>query len=99
VPGYLAEPSNDARWCHLWFDHPVGVVARLHALWLAWQALTAPASCGYSGPSTWHRGHLDPCMRELRAPNGPFKGCVKGEHQVDHRLPGLVPSAWRQPQD
>jgi len=99
VPGYLAEPSNDARWCHLWFDHPVGVVARLHALWLAWQELTAPASCGYSGPSTWHRGHLDPCMRELRAPNGPFKGCVKGEHQVDHRLHGLVPSAWRQPQD
>ncbi|MEH0589861.1 DUF4913 domain-containing protein [Streptomyces sp. B21-106] len=94
VPGYLAEPSADARWCHLWFDHPVAV-ARLHACWLAWQELTDPASCGYTGPSVWHRDHLDPCMRELRASSGPFQGCTKGENQINHRLPGLVPSAWR----
>ncbi|GAA5216994.1 DUF4913 domain-containing protein [Streptomyces thinghirensis] len=93
VPGYLAEPSPDARWCHLWFEHPVAV-ARLHACWLAWQELTDPASCGYTGPSVWHRDHLDPCLRELRSSNGPFTGCTKGEHQVNHRLPGLVPSAW-----
>ncbi|MFJ5728349.1 DUF4913 domain-containing protein [Streptomyces paradoxus] len=30
VPGYLGEPSADARWCHLWFEHPVAV-SRLHA--------------------------------------------------------------------
>lgn len=95
VPGYLAEPSSDTRWCHRWFDHHGGVVPRLHALWLAWQELTDPATCGYTGPSTWHRDHLDPCMRELRASGGPFQGCTKGEHQVDHRLPGIVPSAWR----
>ncbi|MFJ4007994.1 DUF4913 domain-containing protein [Streptomyces sp. NPDC090023] len=95
VPGYLAEPSADARWCHLWMEHAVAV-ARLHAVWLAWQELTDPATCGYTGPSIWHRDHLDPCMRELRGSEGPFKGCTKGEHQVAHRLPGLVPSAWRQ---
>jgi hypothetical protein len=94
VPGYLAEPSADARWCHLWFEHPVAI-ARLHALWLAWQELTDPASCGYTGPSVWHRDHLDPALRELRSSTGPFAGCTKGEHQVAHRLPGLVPSAWR----
>jgi hypothetical protein len=94
VPGYLAEPSSDARWCHLWFEHTVAV-ARLHACWLAWQELTDPATCGYTGPSVWHRDHLDPCLRELRASSGPFAGCVKGEHQIDHRLPGTVPSAWR----
>ncbi|MFE0364735.1 DUF4913 domain-containing protein [Streptomyces griseoaurantiacus] len=94
VPGYLAEPSADARWCHLWFEHPVAV-ARLHACWLAWQELTDPATCGHTGPSTWHRDHLDPAVRELRASNGPFSGCVKGEHQIDHRMPGTVPSAWR----
>ncbi|MDX2692191.1 DUF4913 domain-containing protein [Streptomyces ipomoeae] len=94
VPGYLAEPSADARWCHLWFEHSVAV-ARLHALWLAWQELTDPVSCGYTGPSVWHRDHLDPCMRELRGAGGPFKGCTKGEHQIDHRLPPPVPSAWR----
>ncbi|MYV41070.1 DUF4913 domain-containing protein, partial [Streptomyces sp. SID1328] len=91
----LAEPSADARWCHLWMEHTV-VVARLHALWLAWQELTDPTTCGYTGPSIWHRDHLDPCMRELRGSEGPFKGCTKGEHQIAHRLPGLVPSAWRQ---
>ncbi|MEV5774231.1 DUF4913 domain-containing protein [Streptomyces antimycoticus] len=94
VPGYLAEPSADARWCHLWVEHPVAV-ARLHALWLAWQELTDPATCGYTGPSVWHRDHLDPCMRELRAPSGPLQGCTKGEHQINHRMPSLVPSAWK----
>lgn len=98
VPGYLAEPSADARWCHLWWEHPVAI-ARLHACWLAWQELTDPATCGYTGPSVWHRDHLDPCLRELRAPNGPFTGCTKGEHQINHRLPGTVPSAWRQETD
>ncbi|MFE4539664.1 DUF4913 domain-containing protein [Streptomyces scopuliridis] len=93
VPGYLAEPSADARWCHLWFEHTVAI-ARLHAVWLAWQELTDPASCGYTGPSTWHRDHLDPALRELRGSTGPFAGCTKGEHQIDHRMPALVPSAW-----
>ncbi|MFJ7773140.1 hypothetical protein ACIQ1J_33365 [Streptomyces sp. NPDC097107] len=37
---------------------------------------------------------LDPCLRELRSSSGPFTGCTKGEHQINHRLPGLVPSAW-----
>ncbi|WP_073882619.1 DUF4913 domain-containing protein [Streptomyces sp. CB00316] len=94
VPGYLSEPSADSRWCHLWTEHPVAI-ARLHALWLAWQELTDPTSCGYSGPSTWHRDHYDPCIRELRGSAGPFQGCTKGEHKVIHRQPGLVPSAWR----
>ncbi|MGW2724081.1 DUF4913 domain-containing protein [Streptomyces sp. NPDC001492] len=95
VPGYLGEPSADARWCHRWFDHDTGVIGPLHALWLAWQELTDPATCGYTGPSVWFRDHYLPCMRELRASNGPFKGCTKGEHQIDHRLPSLVPSAWK----
>ncbi|MFE1230565.1 DUF4913 domain-containing protein [Streptomyces sp. NPDC058745] len=98
VPGYLGEPSADARWCHLWFEHTVAI-ARLHALWLAWQELTDPATCGYTGPSVWHRDHLDPCMRELRLSSGPFAGCTKGEHQIDHRMPGIVPSAWSLTED
>ncbi|MFH8410404.1 DUF4913 domain-containing protein [Streptomyces sp. NPDC018019] len=98
VPGYLAEPSADARWCHLWFEHPVAV-ARLHAAWLAWQELTDPASCGYTGPSVWHRDHMDPALRELRASTGPFGGCTKGEHKIEHRLPSLVPSAWTHGED
>ncbi|MFG2821705.1 DUF4913 domain-containing protein [Kitasatospora sp. NPDC048365] len=93
VPGYLGEPSADARWCHRWVEHE-DAVAHLHALWLAWQELTDPASCGYTGPSTWHRDHYRPCMNELRGPRGPFAGCTKGEHHIAHRLPGRVPSDW-----
>ncbi|MGW7319000.1 DUF4913 domain-containing protein [Streptomyces sp. NPDC054865] len=69
VPAYLGEPSADARWCHRWFEDTVAV-ARLHAAWLAWQELTDPATSGYLGPSTWHRDHLDPCLRELRTSSG-----------------------------
>ncbi|MEU2380327.1 DUF4913 domain-containing protein [Streptomyces misionensis] len=98
VPGYLAEPSADARWCHLWWEHPVAI-ARLHALWLAWQELTDPASCGYTGPSVWHRDHLDPCIRELRSSSGPFAGCTRGENRIEHRVPSLVPSAWSHGQE
>ncbi|ORT54664.1 DUF4913 domain-containing protein [Streptomyces sp. CB03238] len=98
VPGYLAEPSADARWCHLWWEHPVAI-ARLHAVWLAWQELTDPASCGYTGPSVWHRDHMDPALRELRGSTGPFSGCTKGEHQIEHRMPSLVPSAWTHTED
>ncbi|MFD8978498.1 hypothetical protein [Streptomyces sp. NPDC059564] len=35
-------------------------------------------------------------MRELRPSTGPFADCTKGEHRIEHRLPGVVPSACRQ---
>ncbi|WP_037971783.1 DUF4913 domain-containing protein [Streptomyces sp. NRRL WC-3742] len=98
VPGCLGEPSADARWCHLWTEH-WDAVGALHALWLAWQQLTDPATCGYTGPSTWYRDHYRPCMADLRGPNGPFAGCTKSEHRIEHRLPGRVPSAWYRAED
>ncbi|MFD7454112.1 DUF4913 domain-containing protein [Kitasatospora sp. NPDC059827] len=98
VPGCLGEPSAEARWCHLWTEH-WDAVGALHALWLAWQELTDPAVCGYTGPSTWYRDHYRPCMAALRGPGGPFSGCTKGEHRIEHRLPGTVPSAWCTTQD
>lgn len=93
VPGCLAEVSADARWCHRWIEHwdAVGV---LHAMWLAWQELTDPATCGYTGPSVWYRDHYRPHVAALRSPGGPFGGCTKGEHRTEHRLPGRVPSTW-----
>ncbi|MEU9030686.1 DUF4913 domain-containing protein [Streptomyces sp. NPDC048383] len=93
VPCYLGEPSADTRWCPRVVRAPVAI-APLHACWLAWQELTDAATCGYTGLSTWHRDHLDPCIRELHAPNGLFARCNKGEHQIDHRMPSLVPSTW-----
>ncbi|WP_369185359.1 DUF4913 domain-containing protein [Streptomyces sp. Y1] len=93
VPGCLAEVSANARWCHRWIEHwdAVGV---LHAMWLAWQELTNPATCGLTGPSLWYRDHYRPHITDLRGPGGPFAGCTKGEHRTEHRLPGTVPSTW-----
>ncbi|MEV7026649.1 DUF4913 domain-containing protein [Kitasatospora sp. NPDC093558] len=98
VPGILAEPSADARWCHLWTEH-WDAVGLLHATWLAWQELTDPTTCGLTGPSIWYRDHYRPHITDLRSPTGPFAGCTKGEHRTDHRLPGRVPSTWHTVED
>ncbi|MER6845813.1 DUF4913 domain-containing protein [Streptomyces platensis] len=86
APYYLTEISSQAPWCPRWWEHPQAV-ARLHALWTAWQELTTPEAGGWTGPSIWHRDHLDPCIAALRDPSGPFAGCmIKPEHE-QHILP------------
>ncbi|MFF9128382.1 DUF4913 domain-containing protein [Streptomyces sp. NPDC014889] len=96
VPGYLAEPSADARWCHLWFEH-TPAVARLHALWLAWQELTDPASCGHTGPSVWHRDHLAPACASCAAPAAPSPGAPRASTRSTTGCPSPCPApgAWR----
>ena len=79
LPVYGREISTTRPWCEKWYEHPEAV-ARLHALWLAWQEYTDPEA-GVSGPAVWHRDHLGPVMTELRAPNGPFAGCRPGGHR------------------
>ncbi|MGI5207141.1 DUF4913 domain-containing protein [Spirillospora sp. CA-108201] len=75
VPVYVHRVSPLRPWCTRWWDHPEAL-ARLHALWMAWQALTDSPGCGHTGPSVWHRDHLDPALARLRAPDGPFAGCM-----------------------
>jgi hypothetical protein len=86
VPVYLGEVSSVAPWCSQWYDHPQAV-ARLHALWLAWQELTTPQAGGYTGPSVWHRDHLDPTIAQLRSPQGPFATCTTNPNRPNHSLP------------
>jgi hypothetical protein len=84
VPTYMREPGSLAPWCPQWWEHPEAV-ARLHALWLAWQELTDPETGGRTGPAVWHRDYLDPCMAHLRDPQGPFCACMvtdKPQHRV-----------------
>jgi hypothetical protein len=57
----------------------------LHALWLAWQELADPEAGGWTGPSTWHRDHLDPTLRELRAHDGPLWRCMSDPAKDRHR--------------
>jgi hypothetical protein len=84
LPVYGREISTTRPWCTKWWEHPEAV-ARLHALWLAWQQLT-DAEAGLSGPSTWHRDHLDQALVHLRAPDGPFAACTTSPARPTHRV-------------
>ncbi len=85
VPVYGREPGSAAPWCPSWWEHSEAV-ARLHAVWLAWQELTTPETGGRLGPGTWHRDFLRPALDELRDSSGPFAACMvtpnKGQHRV-----------------
>lgn len=84
LPVYGREISTNRPWCAQWHEHPEAV-ARLHALWLAWQQFT-DAEAGLSGPSTWHRDHLDQALVHLRAPDGPFAACTTSPTRLNHRV-------------
>ncbi|MFC9734884.1 DUF4913 domain-containing protein [Streptomyces roseolus] len=84
LPVYGREISTTRPWCAQWHDHPEAV-ARLHALWLAWQQLT-DKQAGLAGPSTWHRDHLDQALVHLRAPDGPFAACTTSPTRPNHRV-------------
>ncbi|MEV7088024.1 DUF4913 domain-containing protein [Streptomyces sp. NPDC093085] len=84
LPVYGREISTSRPWCAQWHEHPEAV-ARLHALWLAWQQLT-DAEAGLSGPSTWHRDHLDQALVHLRAADGPFGACTTSPSRLNHRV-------------
>ncbi|MFB7620042.1 DUF4913 domain-containing protein [Kitasatospora sp. NPDC056181] len=84
LPIYGREISSTRPWCSRWYEHQEAV-ARLHALWLAWQQLT-DAEAGISGPATWHRDHLDHALLQLRAPDGPFAACTTSAARPNHRV-------------
>ncbi|MDX2624058.1 DUF4913 domain-containing protein [Streptomyces sp. WI03-5b] len=84
LPIYGREISTSRPWCAQWHEHPEAV-ARLHALWLAWQQFT-DTEAGLSGPSTWHRDHLDQTLAHLRAPDGPFAACTTNPNRPNHRV-------------
>ncbi|POX43392.1 DUF4913 domain-containing protein [Streptomyces sp. Ru73] len=84
LPVYGREITASRPWCRQWTEHPEAV-ARLHALWLAWQQYT-DSEAGLAGPSIWHRDHLDPALHQLRAADGPFGACTTTSSRPNHRL-------------
>ncbi|MFJ6419181.1 DUF4913 domain-containing protein [Paeniglutamicibacter sp. NPDC091659] len=86
VHAYARRVTQNNRWCAEWFKH-TEALARLQALWLAYEDLR------YKGPlgqSVWWNQHLDPCMAELMDPDkGPFSKCdpEKDRHTPDLPLP------------
>lgn len=99
--GYLADlyrrevfDSAERTWCPRWWDHPEAV-ARLEAMWRAFEALRQDPATGIS---IWFRDHADTHMAQLMQPHGPFRGCsAKRGHSVDPLVPlplEEVPEGW-----
>jgi hypothetical protein len=91
VPDLLAElyarPVSDQqtafRWCARWWAHPEAV-ARLEALWRAWEALRLDPGTGLA---TWWLRFADDMMAALCDPDGPFRGCSGTAHKPPPVLP------------
>jgi hypothetical protein len=61
-------PKGDFRWDPRWWMHPEAV-ARLDALWRAWEHFRHDPA---TGMSVWWRDHADHHMSVLLSPIGPF---------------------------
>ncbi|MFI6167060.1 DUF4913 domain-containing protein [Nocardia sp. NPDC051052] len=69
---------SDTVWCPEWFQH-AEAVARLDAMWRAWEYFRLN---GATGLSVWFLDHADPHMAKLFDPKGPFKYCsVRNGHK------------------
>lgn len=68
--------SHGATWCPEWWKH-AEAIARLEALWRAWEFLRLDA---HTGMSVWFRDHADHHMAVLLSADGPFKGCKPEGH-------------------
>lgn len=83
VAAVIARPLRDEiRWCPLWWEHPEAVF-RFEALRRAWTQLAPEPGVGMS---TWIRDHLDPCLRVLLSPLGPFVDCMPAMRDLAERL-------------
>jgi hypothetical protein len=69
---------SETVWCPEWWKH-AEAVARLDALWRAWEHYRQDPSTGLS---IWFLDHADPHMTKLFDPRGPFKYCsVRNGHK------------------
>jgi hypothetical protein len=76
VTPVIARPlRGEIKWCPLWWEHPEAVF-RFEALHRAWTELAPEPGAAMS---IWIRDHLDPCLRELLSPLGPFVDCGHGD--------------------
>lgn len=89
-PGSMQSSRPAARWCPTWTEHE-DVVARLTAIWFAWE--TAHEEGG-AAPAAWIRDHADYTYRWCMDDNGPFRRC-KDSHYVLQPFPVDAPPTPR----
>lgn len=76
TPVYCRVPSPTLRWCASWWDHAEAIY-RLEALWRSWELYRLEPRLGIA---SWLRDYLDPQLRELTSPTGPFASCTADRH-------------------
>jgi hypothetical protein len=74
----IPQTSGYPYWCRKWWLHPEAI-ARFEALRRAW----AEAVVSDGNAMVVYFEHLDAMLGVLCGENGPFCGCVKGEHRND----------------
>jgi len=75
-PVYARNTSPTVRWCASWWDHAEALY-RLEALWRTWELYRLEPRLGIA---SWLRDYLDPQLRELTSPTGPFASCTEDRH-------------------
>lgn len=92
-PMYRRALSGPAiTWCPEWWNH-AEAIARLEALWRAWEFLRLDP---HTGMSVWFRDHADHHMSVLLSSDGPFKGCKPTGHAERlEQLPTTPPADGR----
>jgi hypothetical protein len=74
---------SDTVWCPEWWKH-TEAIARLDAMWRAWEHLRQD---GATGMSVWFLDHADQHMAVLLDPKGPFKYCSVRHGHKDMLVP------------
>lgn len=86
LPVWTRDVSTDSlTWCPQWWRHPEAV-ARLTALWQAWEQLRLEPGAGMS---TWWRDHADHHLTVLLNSQHTFKGCGSIKGHTDYPVPQL----------
>jgi hypothetical protein len=86
-PVYARNTSPTVRWCASWWDHAEAIY-RLEALWRTWELYRLEPRLGIA---SWLRDYLDPQLRELTSPTGPFASCTTDRHCPVKALPTNQP--------
>jgi hypothetical protein len=81
--------GRNRTWCPEWWKH-AEAIARLEALWRAWEHLRLDPA---TGMSVWFRDHADHHMAVLFDPTGPFKGCSVADGHGERLKPLSVEPA------
>lgn len=87
------DDSHAFRWHPRWWDN-IEVCMRLEALWGTWEKARYE---GASGLLWWFRDCLDPMMREIMSPRGPFHHYINHKDPEGEQTPAQGPSMPAEP--